>query len=381
MDFLRQTLFYPAPIVKLATGVEITGFFHQNSGMFGSISFRRTPMRKIVMLLALLALTIAPSFAQESAPTELLTVYSGRNEQLIAPLLAQFTQATGVQVQVVYGDTAAIANQILEEGSNSPADLVITQDAGALGALAKAGILSALPGDILERIPSEYQSTDGLWVGISARARVLVYNPVQVEALGLTVPTSLLSLTQPEYAGLVGWAPANASFQAHVTAMRLLLGEDATTTWLAGMVANGTVSYGSSNTNLNLAVASGEVVFGITNHYYMHILKRETPDLTLEQVAFTAGDVGALVNVAGVGVLNTSDQKGLAQRLVLYLLGGEAQTYFTETTNEYPLVAGVETNPALIPLADFGLPALNLSDLDDLAGTLALIEASGALDQ
>lgn len=337
-------------------------------------------MRKFVLVVALLALMVAPSMAQE-ATAETLTVYSGRNENLIAPLLAQFTEETGVQVQVVYGDTAAIANQILEEGANSPADVYIAQDAGALGALAKAGVLAALPSDVIERVPAEYVSPEGFWVGLSARARVFVYNPAQVEALGLELPTSILDLTQPEYGGLVGWAPANASFQANVTAMRLLLGEEATAQWLADMVANGAVSYGSSNTNLNVAVANGEVVFGLTNHYYMHNLKKETPDLALEQGAFAAGDAGALVNIAGAGVLTTSDQPGLSQRLVLYLLGNSAQTYFTENTSEYPLVAGIETNPALIPLADFGLPAINLSDLDDLAGTLTVIEASGALDE
>ncbi|MCU0462946.1 MAG: extracellular solute-binding protein [Anaerolineae bacterium] len=337
-------------------------------------------MRKFVLVVALLALMVAPSMAQE-ATAETLTVYSGRNENLIAPLLAQFTEETGVQVQVVYGDTAAIANQILEEGANSPADVYIAQDAGALGALAKAGVLAALPSDVIERVPAEYVSPEGFWVGLSARARVFVYNPAQVEALGLELPTSILDLTQPEYAGLVGWAPANASFQANVTAMRLQLGEEATAQWLADMVANGTVSYGSSNTNLNVAVANGEVVFGLTNHYYMHNLKKETPDLALEQAAFAAGDAGALVNIAGAGVLTTSDQPGLSQRLVLYLLGNSAQTYFTENTSEYPLVAGIETNPALIPLTDFGLPAINLSDLDDLAGTLTVIETSGALDE
>ncbi len=336
-------------------------------------------MRKLVLMLVLVALTVAPSLAQ-TASNETLTVYSGRNENLIGPLLAQFTEATGVQVQVVYGDTAAIANQILEEGANSPADVYIAQDAGALGALAKAGALSVLPSDILERVPAHFESPDGYWVGLSARARVLVYNPALVEAAGVAIPTSIFDLVKPEYAGLVGWAPANASFQSNVTAMRVVLGDEATAEWLAGMVANGAVSYGSSNTNLNLAVANGEVLFGITNHYYMHNLKKETPDLALAQAAFEAGDLGALVNIAGAGVLSTSDQKGLAQRLVLYLLGGEAQSYFTERTSEYPLVAGIETNPNLIPLADFGAPVVNLSDLDDLAGTLKLIEESGALN-
>jgi iron(III) transport system substrate-binding protein len=339
-------------------------------------------MRKLVILFvalcALLPLAVAPVFAQEA--TETLVVYSGRNETLIAPILARFTEATGVQIEAVYGDTAAIANQILEEGANSPADVYIGQDAGALGALAKAGALAPLPSDVLERVPAVYSSTEGYWVGLSARARVLVYNPEQVEALGLEIPTSILALTKPEYAGLVGWAPANASFQANVTAMRLLLGEEATAQWLADMVANGAVSYGSSNTNLNMAVANGEVVFGITNHYYLHNLLKGTPDLNLVQVVFPEGDAGSLVNVAGAGVLATSDQKGLAQRLILYLLGSEAQTYFTQETSEYPLVAGIEPNADLIPLDTIVQPEIDLSDLDDLQTTLEMIEASGALD-
>ena len=339
-------------------------------------------MRKLITLFvalcAVMPLAVAPALAQEA--TETLVVYSGRNETLIAPILARFTEATGVQIEAIYGDTAGVANQILEEGANSPADVYIGQDAGALGALAKAGALAPLPSDVLERVPAVYSSTEGYWVGLSARARVLVYNPEQVEALGLEVPASILDLTKPEYAGLVGWAPANASFQSNVTAMRLLLGEEAAAQWLADMVANGAVNYGSSNTNLNTAVASGEVVFGITNHYYMHNLLKDTPDLNLVQVVFPEGDAGSLVNVAGAGVLATSDQKGLAQRLILFLLGNEAQTYFTQETSEYPLVAGIEPNADLIPLDTIVQPEIDLSDLDDLQTTLEMIEASGALD-
>lgn len=339
-------------------------------------------MRKLVLLFAALCavmpLAVAPALAQDA--TETLVVYSGRNETLIAPILARFTEATGVQIEAVYGDTAGVANQILEEGANSPADVYIGQDAGALGALAKAGALAPLASDVLERVPAVFSSTESYWVGLSARARVLVYNPEQVEALGLEIPASILDLTKPEYAGLVGWAPANASFQSNVTAMRLLLGEEGAAQWLSDMVANGAVSYGGSNTNLNMAVASGEVVFGITNHYYMHNLLKDTPDLNLVQVVFPEGDAGSLVNVAGAGVLATSDQKGLAQRLILFLLGNEAQTYFTQETSEYPLVAGIEPNADLIPLESIVQPELDLSDLDDLQATLEVIEASGALD-
>lgn len=337
------------------------------------------PAAWMLFLLVLAIASSAPVFAQDGG--ERLTVYSGRNEELIAPLLQQFTEATGVQVDVMYGDTAALATQILEEGTNSPADVYLGQDAGALGALAKAGILQTLPSDVLERVPDAFKSPDGFWVGVSGRARVLVYNPQQLGALGLSLPNSLLDLTNPEYKGLVGWAPANASFQSNVTALRSLLGDDAAAEWLAGMVANETLSFGSSNTNLNAAVASGEIAMGITNHYYMFRILAETPDAPIAQHFFPAGDAGSLINVAGAGVLATSDQPGLSQRFILYLLGQSAQQYFVDSTYEYPLIEGIAVNERVTPLEQIQPPTLDLSNLDDLATTLALIEESGALDE
>lgn len=337
-------------------------------------------MRRFAPLLAVLSVFALP-FMALAQNVETLTVYSGRNEELIAPLLAQFTADTGVQVEVLYGDTAAVANQILEEGANSPADVYIGQDAGALGALANAGALAALPPDITTRAPEAFRSPDNYWVGISGRARVLVYNPTVIAELGLELPDSILDLTDPAYAGQVGWAPSNASFQANVTALRLLLGDDAAAAWLAGMVANGAVSYGSSNTNLNQAVANGEIAMGITNHYYMFRILAETPDAPIAQHFFPAGDAGSLVNIAGAGVLATSDQPGLAQRLVLYLLGTPAQQYFADTTYEYPVIDGITVNERLTPLESIKSPALDLSALSDLQATLDMIEASGALDE
>jgi iron(III) transport system substrate-binding protein len=338
-------------------------------------------MRKSFVLLILLTVLVsaAPLMAQEAG--ERLTVYSGRNEELIAPLLAQFTEATGVQVDVLYGDTTALANQLLEEGDNTPADLFIGQDAGALGALAKAGLLRTLPSDITERVPASFKSPADQWAGLSGRARVLVYNPEALETAGLALPATILDLANPEYAGLVGWAPANASFQSNITAMRVLLGDEATESWLAGMIANGAVSFGSSNTNLNQAVIDGEIVMGLTNHYYMFRFLAENPDAPIAQHFFPAGDAGSLINVAGAGVLAASDQPGLADRLLLYLLGGDAQQYFADSTYEYPVIDGIATNARLTPLSDIQPPDIDLSDLDDLQATLAMIEASGALDE
>lgn len=324
----------------------------------------------------LLVVGLLPVAAQDA---EVLTVYSGRGESLIGPILEQFTADTGVEVEVLYGSTSGVAAQILEEGANSPADVYIAQDAGALGALAKAGALATLPSDVMERSVSTLSSPDDLWVGISGRARVLVYNPEQLAALGLELPNSILDLTAPEYSGLVGWAPTNGSFQSNVTAMRVLLGDNQTFQWLEAMVENNTQTY-DGNTGINQAVIDGEIVMGITNHYYMFRFLAENPDLPIAQHFFPAGDAGSLINIAGASILATSDQPGLSQRLLLYLLSDGAQQYFVNETFEYPVVEGIEINERLAPLSAIESPDIDLSNLDDLQGTVEMIEESGALD-
>lgn len=335
---------------------------------------------RFVSLVALILLIALPVSAQDAEQVplsgETLTVYSGRSESLIAPILQQFTDETGVQVQVRYGNTAEMAAVILEEGDNSPADVYIAQDAGALGALAQEGRLMPLPSDILARVPAEFRSDDGLWVGLSGRARVLVYNTELLTEADL--PASILDLANPEWAGRVGWAPTNASFQAHVTAMRLLLGDDAVRSWLESMVANGAIPY-DGNTAVVQAVIDGEVQVGLVNHYYLYGFLADNPDVPAVNYYFPGGDPGALVNVAGAGIVSTSDHPGLAQRLILYLLGNHAQEYFATETYEYPLVAGIEPSVELRPLAEIEVPAIDLSDLSDLQSTLELLSETGAI--
>jgi len=334
---------------------------------------------RYAVLILLTALTLpvsAQDVAQVPLSGETLTVYSGRSEDLIAPILHQFTNETGVQVEVRYGNTAEMAVVILEEGDNSPADVYIAQDAGALGALAQEGRLMPLPSDILARVPAEFRSDDGLWVGLSGRARVLVYNTEALTEEDL--PASILDLANPEWAGRVGWSPTNGSFQAQVTAMRLLLGDDTVRAWLQAMVANGSVAY-ENNTAVVQAVIDGEVQVGVVNHYYLYGFLSDNPDVPAANYFFSGGDPGAMVNVAGAGVVNTSDQPGLAQRLILYLLGNSAQEYFAAETYEYPLVEGIEPSVELRPLAEIGVPTLDLSDLSDLEATLELLSETGAL--
>ncbi|MDZ4763945.1 MAG: iron ABC transporter substrate-binding protein [Chloroflexota bacterium] len=324
---------------------------------------------------ALLAWVVSVMPLAAQAP-EILTVYSGRSEDLVSPILEQFTAETGIQLEVRYGNTAEMAAMILEEGDNSPADVYFAQDAGALGALAAAGRLTLLPSDVLERVPAGFRDPNEFWVGITGRARVLVYNTELVTTDSL--PTSLLDLTDPAWAGRVGWAPTNGSLQANITAMRVLLGDDVARTWLEGMVSNGTVSF-DGNAAIVSAVATGEIEVGLVNHYYIYELADQLGDAPVALHYFPNGDIGSLINVAGAGVVNTSDQPGLAQRLLLYLLGNDAQTYFSQETAEYPLVAGIPTNTAILALDQIAQPEIDLSALNDLQGTLTLMRETGAL--
>ncbi len=325
----------------------------------------------------LVALAGAPALADDEP---VLTVYSGRNESLIGPILAQFSEDTGIAVEILYGGTSAVANQILTEGENSPADVFIAQDGGALGALAAADMLQALPEATLSRVlDAAFVSPAGLWVGLSGRARVLVYNPELLDEMGLELPGSILDLTADKWRGLVGWAPTNASFVANVTAMRVLLGDCDAEDWLAAMIANDAQAY-PKNTPIVQAVINGEIPVGLVNHYYLYRFLAEDPEITATLHFFPGGDVGSLINIAGAAILQSSDRQDLALQLVDYLLSDSAQAYFAAKTYEYPLVTSVDPSVDLPALADIEAPEIDLSDLDDLQGTLEMIENSGALD-
>ncbi len=331
----------------------------------------------LLIVLSALLLVVPPMLAQD----DVLTIYSGRNESLIGPLLESFSDISGIEVEVLYGGTASLASQIIEEGENSPADIFIAQDAGALGALAKAGLLNELPDDLLGLVSDPaFVSPEGLWLALSGRARVLVYDPDALEMAGLDLPESILDLTDEAWRGVVGWAPTNGSFQANVTAMRQLLGDEAALAWMQDMIANDVQVY-PKNTPIVQAVIDGEIVAGLVNHYYLFRFLAEDPSITAQLHWFPGGDAGALVNIAGAAIPHTSGQPEAAQDLVRFMLGEVGQTWFTTKTYEYPVVADMEPAAELTPLAEIETPDLDLSDLDDLAGTLDLIEESGALDQ
>ena len=306
----------------------------------------------------------------EAEPT-LLTVYSGRNENLVGPLLEQFEKDSGIAIQVKYGGTAEIAATILEEGANSPADVFYAQDAGALGALQAENRLAALPDAVLNAVEPRFRSPQGQWVGTSGRARVVVYNTESVTPEDL--PPSILDFTDLIWKGRIGWAPTNGSFQAFVTAMRVTLGDDRTRAWLEGIKANEPMVY-TSNTPTVQAAVDGEIAVGFVNHYYLFRIRAEQGNVPAENYFPPNGDLGAMINVAGAGVIAGTKNQAAAEQLVAYLLSRQAQEYFATETYEYPLAHGVAAHSDLPPLATIQTPDIDLSDLADLRGTLQLLQ-------
>ncbi|RIV40958.1 iron ABC transporter substrate-binding protein [Micromonospora radicis] len=307
-----------------------------------------------------------------------ITVYSGRNEQLVKPLLDKFTEQTGIAVNARYANTAQLAAQLVEEGDKSPADVFFAQDAGALGTVAKRGMFSTLSEETTAKVPATYRAGNGQWVGVSARARVLAYNADLIQADQL--PASVFDLTAPAWKGKVGVAPTNASFQAFVTAIRVQHGDAKAEEFLRGLKDNDP-QIRDGNGKILEDVGSGVIPVGLVNHYYLGEIAKEQgtpPDaLKVKLHFFPGGDTGALVNVAGVGVLNRAANDPDVQKFVDFLLGTEAQTYFAEQTFEYPVVAGVP-GPAYVPaLADLAVPQIDLNDLDTLDATVTMIKNSG----
>jgi iron(III) transport system substrate-binding protein len=335
-------------------------------------------MRRSARLALPLAIALAAALpACGGGDDAALTIYSGRTQDLVQPLLERFAHEEGVAIRVRYGDTAELASTILEEGENSPADVFFAQDAGALGALAEEGRLTELPAGVLEAVPAGFRSDDGLWVGVSARARVVAYSTERVDPVDL--PDSIEAFTGPEWNGRIGWAPTNASFQAFVTAFRRLEGDDAAGEWLAGILANDPIEYPNNLAAVD-GVADGEIDVAFVNHYYLFVLKaQEGDDYPVENHYLAGGDPGALVNVAGASILGTADRPDDAERFLRFLLSDRAQRYFAEETYEYPLVDGVPTDPRLLPLGRIEHPELDLAALSDLEGTLELLRDAGVL--
>lgn len=314
--------------------------------------------------------------AGDAAGTASITIYSGRNENLVGPILEKVEEATGQTVEVRYGDSAELAAQLLEEGDRTQADIFFSQDAGALGALANENLLATLDPAITQSVHDGYVDEEGHWVATSARARVIAYNPdlaPDVEQM-----THIDDILDEQYSGKIGIAPTNASFQAFVTALRVTEGEDGAREFLTALKDLQPKIYEKNGAILD-AVDSGEVALGLINHYYWYEKADEVGEdnLTARVHFLGTDDPGALINVAGAGILEASDNKEGAAQVIEYFLSPEGQEYFTQETSEYPVVDGVTPKEGLTPLTELHGSSVDLNQLDSLQETLALLNEVG----
>jgi iron(III) transport system substrate-binding protein len=307
---------------------------------------------------------------------EALVVYSGRNEELVGPLLETYREQSGAELSVRYGSTSAITAQLLAEGDQSPADVVLLQDAGALGALGDADCLADLPDELTSRTLAEYADEDGRWVPLTGRARVVAYNPdLIVEA---DLPADTADLVDPRYAGQIGIAPGNASFQAFVTVLRVLEGEEAAEQFVQALVDNDVQTFESNGAILD-AVDAGQLPMGLINHYYWFEKAAEVgAENVRAQLAYLRdAGAGSLVNVSGSGVVSSTDRPEDATAMVDFLLSEEAQTYFAEQTFEYPMIEAVPAEEQLPALEELQAPDIDLDDMASLSATLDLLNRVG----
>ena len=305
-----------------------------------------------------------------------LTIYSGRSEDLVAPLIERFETESGIDVSVRYGDSNELAATMLEEGDNSPADVFFAQHPASLGIVALAGLLDELPVGLRGLVPERFSDNSGRWVGVSGRVRVVVYDTTVVDPS--TLPPTEDGFTDPAWKGRLAIAPANGSFLAFVAAKILLDGEDATLTWLKAMADNSSPSY-SKNSVIVAAVDAGEVDAGLVNHYYLFRLMAEERGVVAANHFLTGGGAASLVMPSGVGIVAGSSRTEAAEAFVQFLLARASQEYFAEVTFEYPLVPGTAAHPDLPPLDSLAAPDIDLSNLASVLGLATDLVAEAGL--
>lgn len=322
--------------------------------------------RKIGSLLTSVGVLAALTACGDSAASEegeTLTVYSAQHESLVRTMVEGFTEETGIELEFRDANDSELANQIVQEGEASPADVFLTENSPAIDVVDREGLLAPLEQGTLDQVGEAYRPSSGNWVGFAARSTVLIHNPAEIAEEEL--PASMLDLADPAWEGRVGIAAGGADFQAIVSAVLALEGEEATREWLTGLERNAEIY--ASNTAVMKAVDEAEVPVGITYHYYWH--RDQAQDgLVGDDAAlhyFRNQDPGAFLSVSGAGVLASSDQQDDAQRLVEWLTSPEAQERLADSSAlEYAVGVGVDSAEALPPLADLQAPDIDPGSLD-----------------
>jgi iron(III) transport system substrate-binding protein len=337
----------------------------------------RTPtVIAFATLVAFLACGLGKVSTAEAAT---LTLYSGQHEQTVDMLIADFEKETGIKVRVHSGEGPEVANQLLAEGADSPADVYFTENSPELMLLEEKGLLAKVAPSTLASIPAHYSSPQGYWIAVLARENVLAYNPAMIKETEL--PASLLDLAGPAWKGKIAIAPSDADFLPVVAAVVALKGKDAALNWLKGLKENAQIF--DDDEGIVAAVDRGGVAAGIINNYYWDRLQQEQgAGATHSKLYhFGNGDPGAVVNVSGAAILKSAPYPTAAQRFLAYLVSERAQELLAKSkvNFEYPLRPGVKPDPVLKPFDELQPPALDATKLGDDGNVAELLQAAGLL--
>ena len=292
-----------------------------------------------------------------------IVVYNAQHENLVKSWVDGFTKETGIKVTLRNGDDSELGNQLVQEGSASPADVFLTENSPSMVLVDNAKLFASLDAETLKQVPAEYRPAHGRWIGIAARSTVFVYNPEKLSEQQL--PKSLMDLAKPEWKGRWAASPSGADFQAIVSAMLALKGEQATLEWLKAMKAN-FVAY-KGNSTVMKAVNAGQIDGGVIYHYYRFVDQSKTGENSknTKLYYFKHQDPGAFVSLSGGGVLASSKHKAQAQAFIKYITGKEGQDSLrTNNAFEYAVGVNAASNPKLVPLNELDAPKVEPSTLN-----------------
>jgi iron(III) transport system substrate-binding protein len=302
-----------------------------------------------------------------------LVVYS-RERDISEPLFKLFERKTGIKVRARWGDPIDLAEQIISDGADSPADVFYGPLSDALGSLSAAGRLATLPAGQLDRVPEAYRSPDGTWVGTTGRAHVVFYNTDQLREDDL--PDSILGFADPAWRGRIGWDPTSRSLQDAITALRQLKGEEEARAWLKGIQANAPAAFQGASPIVT-AVAAGEIIdVGFGSHFYLYDLQAEGHTRNVA-AKFYRGDPGGLLNVAGVGIIKGTDKAAAASALVDFMLSRPTQRTYAQDAHEIPLVEGVEPTKGMPTADELLVPGLDARQFEQLPDARRLLTEVG----
>lgn len=335
--------------------------------------------QSVKVFAALLGLVLAVSCLPAAAAQGPITLYAGQHQQMVRLLVSAFEKQTGIEVQVRNGGGPELANQIIREGKQTPADVFFTENSPELVHLQEKGLLAPVDKDTLRAIPSRYNSDKGRWVGVLARENVLTYDPKLVDPSNL--PDSILDLAKPKWQGRIGIHLTSPDIMPVIKAVALEKGRDAALKWLKGIKHNAKLYQHSSG--LVNAVNNGDVAIGISNSYYYYRLREQVgKDKMVGRVHhFRNGDPGGLVNISGAAVLKHAPHRKAAQKLLAFMVSHKAQKMLAQSTIdfEYPLRRGVTANPQLKPMDKLESPEIPVDQLGDNSEAMKLLQQAGLM--